>query len=99
MTQLVSSRTYLSVYLVLLTLTAATTAVAYIDLGPFNAVAAIGIAAVKAVLVALVFMHLAYSRHRTQLVAAAGVLWLIILITFTLSDVLTRGLLGSAPRW
>lgn len=98
MTPVLSFRVYASVYAVLLVLTAVTTAVAYVDLGVFNSVAAISIAVVKAVIVALFFMHLAYSHHRTQVAAAAGVLWLIILITFTLSDVLSRGLLAPTPR-
>ena len=96
MTPVLSFRVYVTVYVALLILTVMTTAVAYIDLGALNTVAAVGIAVIKAVIVAWFFMHIAYSRHRTQIVA---VLWLLILITFTLSDVLTRGLVASTPRW
>jgi hypothetical protein len=50
--------------------------------------------------VALVFMHLAHTHHRTQIVAGAGILWLTILIIFfTVSDVLTRGLLSHPAGW
>ena len=87
--QTLSLKAYLGVFGTLVVLTAATTLVAYIDLGFFNVIVALTIAVSKALLVVLFFMHLARSRHRTQVVAGAGILWLLILITFTLSDVLT----------
>jgi cytochrome c oxidase subunit 4 len=57
------------------------------------------IAVAKGLLVVLFFMHLAHSSHRTQVVAAAGLLWLVIMITFTLSDVLTRGWMARPAGW
>ena len=45
------------------------------------------------------FMHLARSRDRTQVVAGAGILWLLILITFTLGDALTRGWIPQPSGW
>src|SRR5262249_21197600 len=78
-----SLRAYVGVFAVLLGLTALTTGVAYVDLGVFNAVVALLIAAAKALLVALFFMHLVHMKHRTQLVAGAGILWLTILIALT----------------
>jgi cytochrome c oxidase subunit IV len=49
------------------------------------------IAFAKASLVALIFMHLRYSRRLMRVVAAAGLFWLGILIALTMSDYLTRG--------
>jgi len=94
-----SLRTYLGVFATLAGLTVLTTAVAYIDLGFFNVIAALTIAVSKALVVVLFFMHLAGSRHRTQVVAGAGILWLLILITFTLSDALTRGWIPQPTGW
>jgi cytochrome c oxidase subunit 4 len=91
-----SLRTYLGVFA---TLAVLTTLVAYIDLGFFNVVVALTIAVSKALLVVLFFMHLARARHRTQVVAGAGILWLLILITFTVSDVLTRNWIPQPAGW
>ena len=52
---------------------------------------ALTIAVTKALLVILYFMHARYGTRLTWLVVSAGVVWLLILIGFTLSDVLTRG--------
>jgi cytochrome c oxidase subunit 4 len=84
-------RKYFMVFGALLALTFATVAIASIDLGPLNVVIALTIATGKALLVGLFFMHLLYTRHRTKIMAVAGLLWLLILIALTLSDVLTRG--------
>src|SRR5262245_23819126 len=94
-----SLREYVAVFTTLVALTGATTAVAYVDLGFFNVIVSLTIAVSKALLVVLFFMHLARSAHRTQVVAGAGILWLLILITFTLSDVLTRGWTSQPIGW
>jgi cytochrome c oxidase subunit 4 len=94
-----SLKTYVGVFAALAALTVLTTAVAYVDLGFFNVIVALTIAVAKALLVVLFFMHLARSRHRTQVVAGAGILWLLILITFTLSDALTRGWIPQPAGW
>ena len=85
-----SIKTYTWVWLVLLGLTAATTAVAYVDLGPFSVVIALVIAFTKMLLVALFFMHIRYSTKLTRLVVAGGLLWLGILMALTMADVVTR---------
>ena len=87
----VSIKTYAFIFATLLFLTATTFVVSGIDLGGLNAVAALVIAMVKALLVALFFMHLRYSRPLMLVVVAAGLLWLGIMITLTLGDFLTRG--------
>ena len=64
--------------------------IAKIDLGIFNPVVALTIAVIKAVLVILFFMHVYYSNKLTKLTVAAGFFWLMIMITMSLSDYLTR---------
>ena len=87
---IVPPTTYAVIIVTLLCMTAATIAAAYVNLGKFNIVVALGIATLKATLVVLFFMHAKYSPKRTQLVIIAGVFWLGILLVMTLSDYETR---------
>ena len=89
---------YLAVFAALLVGTAVTTAVAFVDLGPFNNVAAIGIAAIKAILVILFFMHVKHSARMVPIVLVSGLFWLAILLALTLADYFSRGWLGVAGR-
>ena len=84
-------RTYYAVYAMLMVCTYLTWQVAYFDLGSLNTVAALGIAAFKAVLVALFFMHLRESPRLTSAVVVGSLFWLVILLALTMSDYLTRG--------
>jgi len=86
-----SIKTYTLVFLSLLALTAVTTVVATVDLGPFSVVVALLIAVVKMMLVALFFMHLRHSTILTKVVVGGGMLWLAILLVLSLSDFVTRG--------
>jgi cytochrome c oxidase subunit 4 len=87
-------RTYLVIFLALMALTAITVAIAFLELGPFNDIAAMGIAITKACLVILYFMHVRHSSRLTKVVVVAGFLWLLFLIGFTMSDYLTRGMIS-----
>lgn len=94
----VPPKAYVAVFAALLVLTAVTTSVAFLDLGPWNTAVALGIAFIKATLVVLIFMHLKYSSRLTRVVVAGGLFWLAILLALTLSDFFTRGwlvVLGS----
>lgn len=93
-----SVKTYTIVFVALLILTLLTTVVATVDLGQFNIVVALVIAVVKMLLVALFFMHLRHSGKLTQFAMAATVLWLGIMVAFTLADVATRGWMGVPGR-
>src|SRR5579872_4640360 len=93
-----SIKTYAVVWIVLLFLTGATTAVAFVDLGPFSVVVALVIAVCKMLLVALFFMHIRHSTKLTRLVVLGGLLWLGILLALTMSDFATRGALGVPGR-
>jgi cytochrome c oxidase subunit IV len=86
----VPRRVYYLIFLLLMVGTAITVAVAYVDLGPLNAVVALTIAVAKATLVVLYFMHVRYSTRLTWAVVAGSVFWLGILLALTFSDYLTR---------
>lgn len=70
----------------LLVLTVITVAVRYIDLGEFNIHLAIGVAAIKAILVCLFFMHLFWDRPFNQLVLIGSVAFVALLMVFVLMD-------------
>ncbi|HXH27773.1 MAG TPA: cytochrome C oxidase subunit IV family protein [Candidatus Polarisedimenticolia bacterium] len=87
---IIHPRVYVGIAAALLILLAATVMIAEIDLGPWNVVAALVIACIKALLVILYFMEVRYSSRLTWLVVIAGFAWLVLLIGLTLSDVLNR---------
>jgi cytochrome c oxidase subunit 4 len=82
---------YVAVFVTLLVMTAATTAISGINLGPWNTVVALGIAVFKASLVVLFFMHARYSPRLTHMVILAGLFWLALLLLITFSDFASRG--------
>lgn len=81
---------YYKIFGALMILTVITVAVAFQDLGPLNNIVALGIAGIKTTLVVLFFMHVKYESKLTKLFAAAGFIWLAILLAFTLQDTETR---------
>jgi cytochrome c oxidase subunit 4 len=91
-----SLRVYLGVFGALLVLTGVTTAVAFLELGAWNTVVALVIAAAKAALVALVFMHLRWSSRLVWIFAGGALFWLAALIVLILSDYQTR---VPVPGW
>ena len=82
--------TYFAVFAALMVFTALTVWAAFQHLGVWNTPVALTIAVTKALLVALIFMHLRYSPKLTVFVVSASVLWLAFLIVITVSDYLTR---------
>jgi len=95
MTQTVSRKTYVVVYIALLILLALTVAANQFALGVFNTVIAISIAAIKMLLIMLFFMHVRSSSRLTWIVAGAAFFWLGILFSLTLTDFLTRSWLAA----
>jgi cytochrome c oxidase subunit 4 len=89
-------RNYVAVLVALLTLLALTTWLGFIDLGKYlpgmwwNLIFALGIALLKATLVLLFFMHVKYQSRLTWLFAAAGFIWLTILVGMSMNDYMTR---------
>ena len=91
-------RVYLAVFAALMVLTVATVAVWRMDLGVFATPVALGIAILKAVLVILYFMHVKYNDRLTQVVAASGFFFLVILFGLTLVDYAARGRANPETR-
>ena len=86
-----SAKLYVSVWAALICLTAATAAVSYLELGPYNIVLALVIATCKMLLVALFFMGIKYISDRmTVVVIAAGLFSLGILLVEGMSDYVSR---------
>ena len=81
---------YYAIFAALIVLTGVTVAVAYVDLGRWNTVAALVIACFKAMIVVLYFMHVKYSPRLITLTVIAGLYWMVILFGLTLGDYLTR---------
>ena len=78
--------TYFLVFAALMVGTYLTVWAAGKDFGAFNTVVALGIAITKATLVILFFMHVKYSTRLTQLVVAAAIAFLALLILGTVTD-------------
>lgn len=88
--KIISRTTYVLVWLALMLLLAITVVAAAFDLGWLNLAIALGVAACKALLIALFFMHLRVSSRLTWIFAGAGVFWLGILIVLAMSDYISR---------
>jgi len=74
----------------LLILTGITVGASYINFGSANVVIALAIATLKAILVALFFMHLVWDKPVNAIIAVAGFLFLGIFLMFDFIDVGTR---------
>jgi cytochrome c oxidase subunit IV len=84
-------KTYLAVWGSLLLGTFITYTVAFVDLGRFNAAVALTIATIKALIVALFFMHLRHAHERLlKLVVISTVFFLFILLVLSMADYGTR---------
>jgi len=84
------AKTYTLTLALLLILTAITVGASYIQFGSLNVVIALGIATIKASLVALFFMHLRHDKPVNAVIACAGFLFLGLFLLFTFLDVDTR---------
>ncbi len=60
-------------------------------MGPLHFPVAMTIAAIKAVLIVLFFMHRLHSHRLDAVICLASLLWLAIMIALTLSDYHSRG--------
>ena len=87
---IVRRRVYVAVAAALMLLLALTMLVPHYDLGSWNIVLALGIALVKAALVVLIFMEARWGSRLVWFFAGIGFLWLVILISITLSDYYNR---------
>jgi cytochrome c oxidase subunit IV len=86
---------YLGVFAMLLIFTVITVAVSYVDLGhTVNLAIALGVATMKASMVGLIFMHLAFDNKFNAIVFTMSVIFLAIFIGLTMYDTEFRGLGG-----
>ena len=92
-----SVKTYFMVAAALMFLLALTVGVSFFNLGPFNVVLSLGISILKALLIMMIFMEVRYSHPIVWLFAGASFLWLLIMLTLTISDYFTRG--WVEPDW
>ena len=83
-------RIYTANLFALLFLTIITVAAASFNFGSANVVIALAIASVKAMLVALFFMHLVWDKPVNAIIAIAGFLFLGIFMMFDFLDVTSR---------
>jgi cytochrome c oxidase subunit 4 len=83
-------RVYFGVALALLVLTIITVIVAQFHFGEYNLLIAMIIAAFKASLVALFFMHLKYDNRIYMAVFVGSLIFLAVFITLTMFDTLRR---------
>ena len=81
---------YLRILILLLILTGITVGASYIDFGSGNVAIALFIASIKAILVALFFMHLKDDKPVNGIIAAAGFVFLGVFLMFDLIDFNTR---------
>src|SRR5467141_3413640 len=91
-----ATRIYYGVFAALIALTLLTVGMSFLDLGAWPTMGGVFIGAVKATLVGLFFMHLLHSSRASWLAVLAGLFWVLILMTLTLSDYLTREVLASS---
>ena len=96
---IVPRQTYYIVFVALLTLTATTVGVTYIEMGRFNLIVALLIAFVKATLVVLFFMNVKTSSPLTKLFVIAGIFWMFIMILLTFSDYVSRTWTPQPLAW
>lgn len=83
-------KTYVTVFVTLLFLTAFTVAVAQVDFGMFNAFIAMAVASVKAALVGMYFMHLKYDDKINTVCLLSGFFFLIVMFMFIAIDSASR---------
>jgi len=81
---------YINVFVALLTFTAITVTVSYMDFGVFNLLVAMIIAVIKASLVAMYFMHLRYDNKLYTISFLLSIFLLGVFIILTLFDTLRR---------
>ena len=83
-------RTFIVVWVLLLTLTAVTVAVSRVHLGALNIWAALSIASIKSALVIFFFMHLKYENLVFKLFLLGALVTLAVFIGLNFFDVLYR---------
>lgn len=95
----ISLGTYLGYFGLLLALSGLQVYLSFQNLGTWNAVAAVSIASLQALLVAMIFMHLKWSARILWVFAASGAVWFVIMIALLLSDYHSRNWQANPHTW
>jgi cytochrome c oxidase subunit IV len=92
---------YFWVFVTLIVLLFATVAAAFIPHqgGFFNVGIALAIAAIKATLVILFFMHVVDANRLTKLFVAGTFIWLVVMFAFTFTDYMSREWTQMSRGW
>lgn len=90
-------RAYFLTWIGLLLLTGLTFGLSFAPLGSFDVAVALAIATLKATLVAVFFMHLYEQRGVTRLVLVVSGVFVALLVSLLVADVVTRGDAGAWP--
>ncbi len=93
----ISVRTYWLTWIALMILTGTTWGLSYVNIGVADLTVALGIAAIKATLVSLFFMHLIKSEFGYRFVLLIGIFFFLIMVSFDMIDLLARGNPGITP--
>lgn len=89
---------YILVFAALLAIVLATTLVGKLDLGAFNMPFAILFATAKAALIVSFFMQAKFEPAIIRVIIAGGVIWVLIFLSNTVGDYMTRGWLGFPAK-
>jgi cytochrome c oxidase subunit 4 len=90
----VRPKQYLLIFAALLAIVLATTLIGRLDLGPFNTPLAILFATAKAALIVAFFMQAKFEPALIRVIITGGVLWVLIFLSNTIGDYMSRGWLG-----
>jgi cytochrome c oxidase subunit IV len=94
----ISIRTYIFVLVALVLMTFLTVGISFISLSTtWHVAIGMSIGTVKAALVVLFFMHVIHSPKLVWVILAVALLFLLILVSLTYTDYLTRGLIPGMP--
>jgi len=88
---IISDKTYMNTFIFLLVFTIITVIISRIDLGILNTPMAIGIALVKATVVALFFMGLKWEKGINLVLVWGAIIGIIIFFGLTFADISFRG--------
>jgi len=99
MSQVDTERKLFYLFLTLIGLVFLTTGIAFLDLGWMNFAAALIISGLQASLVGVFFMHLRIAEILVKVFAAGTLLWLLILISGTFIDYVSRPWMPIPSMW
>ena len=96
--RMIKAKSYLIVCGLLILLTFLTVGVSFLQIpGHWHSVIGLTIALCKATLVVLFFMHVLISPRLTWIVIVVSCFWLVLLMSLTLTDYLTRDMIPFMP--